>query len=126
MVTDPISTEIIRNAFLAAVEDMRATLTRSAFSPVIYEMKDCSVALFDEQAQLLAQAPGLPFFLGALGEIIQLVVDHVGLENFHEGDVYILNDPYLTGSHLNDVDHPLPGGLPRGCCRLRHHSCPLA
>lgn len=101
---DPITTEIIRNAFLAAAADMRATLWRSAFSPVIYEMKDCSVALFDEQAQLLAQAPGLPFFLGALSEVVQVVVNHVGPANFQEGDVYILNDPYLTGSHLNDVD----------------------
>ncbi len=104
MTHDPVTTEIIRNAFLAAAEDMRTTLWRSAFSPVIYEMKDCSVALFDEQAQLLAQAPGLPFFLGALSEVVQIVIDHVGLDNFHAGDVYILNDPYLTGSHLNDVD----------------------
>ncbi|MFN8456659.1 MAG: hydantoinase B/oxoprolinase family protein [Anaerolineae bacterium] len=76
---DPITTEIIRNAFMAAAEDMRATLWRSAFSPVIYEMKDCSVALFDEKAQLLAQAPGLPFFLGALSEVVQVVIDQVGL-----------------------------------------------
>lgn len=102
--SDPVTTEIIRNAFLAAAEDMRSTLWRSAFSPVIYEMKDCSVALFDDQAQLLAQAPGLPFFLGALGEVVQIVIDHVGLDRMHQGDVYILNDPYLTGSHLNDVD----------------------
>ncbi len=101
---DPVTTEIIRNAFMAAAEDMRATLWRSAFSPVIYEMKDCSVALFDAQARLLAQAPGLPFFLGALSEVVQVVVDHVGPANFQPGDVYILNDPYLTGSHLNDVD----------------------
>jgi N-methylhydantoinase B len=101
---DPVTTEIIRNAFMAAAEDMRATLWRSAFSPVIYEMKDCSVALFDDQARLLAQAPGLPFFLGALSEVIQVVIDHVGIENFRQGDVYIVNDPYLTGSHLNDVD----------------------
>ena len=101
---DPIPTEIIRNAFLAAAEDMKTTLWRSAFSPVIYEMKDCSIALFDSQAQLLAQAPGLPFFLGALGEIVQVVVEHVGFENLREGDAYILNDPYLTGSHINDVD----------------------
>lgn len=104
MASDPITTEIIRNAFLAAAQDMRATLTRSAFSPVIYEMKDCSVALFNHDAQLLAEAPGLPFFLGALSEIVQVVIDHVGRDSFHAGDVYILNDPYLTGSHLNDVD----------------------
>jgi N-methylhydantoinase B len=101
---DPVRTEVIRNAFLSAAEDMRATLWRSAFSPVIYEMKDCSVALLDEQTQLLAQAPGLPFFLGALSEVTQIVIDHVGRQNFQAGDVYILNDPYLTGSHLNDVD----------------------
>ena len=91
---DPITTEIIRNAFSAAAEDMRAALCRSAFSPVIYEMKDCSVALFDQEARLLAQAPGLPFFLGALSEVLQVVIDHVGLGNFHDGDVYVVNDPY--------------------------------
>jgi len=101
---DPVMTEIIRNAFLAAVEDMRATLWRSAYSPIIYEMKDCSVAIYDEQIRLLAQGPGNAFFLGALGEVIQVVVDKVGMENFRAGDAYILNDPYLTGSHLNDVD----------------------
>ena len=101
---DPITTEIIRNAFAAAAEDMRAALCRSAFSPIIYEMKDCSVALFDREARLLAQAPGLPFFLGALSEVVQVLIDHVGLDNFHDGDAYAVNDPYLTGSHLNDVD----------------------
>ncbi|MFN8475069.1 MAG: hydantoinase B/oxoprolinase family protein [Anaerolineae bacterium] len=104
MSTDPITTEIIRNAFLAAAQDMRVALTRSAFSPVIYEMKDCSVALFNEKAELLGQAPGLPFFLGALSEVVRVVIDHVGLDGFDAGDVFILNDPYLTGSHLNDVD----------------------
>jgi N-methylhydantoinase B len=102
--TDPVVTEIIRNAFLAAAEDMRATLWRSAYSPVIYEMKDCSVAIYDDQFRLLAQGPGNAFFLGALGEVIQVVVDKVGMQNFRKGDAYILNDPYLTGSHLNDVD----------------------
>jgi N-methylhydantoinase B len=101
---DPVTTEIIRNAFLAAAEEMRAVLTRSAFSPVIYEMKDCSVGLFNEKGDLLGQAPGLPFFLGALSEVVQAVIEMVGIGNFKYGDVYILNDPYITGSHLNDVD----------------------
>jgi len=102
--TDPVTIEIIRNAFLAAAEDMRAVLVRSAFSPVIYEAKDCSVGLFNEKAELLGQAPGLPFFLGALSEMVQVVIETIGLPNFEAGDVFILNDPYLTGSHLNDVD----------------------
>ena len=100
---DPITTEILRNAFSAIAAEMNANLARSAFSPVIYEMKDCSVAIFDDQAALLGQSPGLPIFLGALDETLKVTIDHVGRDNFEPGDIYIVNDPYITGSHLNDV-----------------------
>jgi N-methylhydantoinase B len=100
---DPITVEIIRNAFTAIATEMNANLARSAFSPVIYEMKDCSVALFNERAELLGQSTGLPIFLGGLDEALKATINHVGLANFEPGDIYILNDPYLTGSHLNDV-----------------------
>lgn len=100
---DPITTEIIRNGFVAIATEMNANLARSAFSPVIYEMKDCSVALFNERAELLGQSPGLPIFLGALDETLKATINHVGIDNFEPGDVYILNDSYLTGSHLNDM-----------------------
>jgi len=100
---DPITVEILRNAFTAIAMEMNANLARSAFSPIIYEMKDCSVALFNEQAELLGQSTGLPIFLGGLDEALKATISKVGLENFERGDVYILNDPYLTGSHLNDV-----------------------
>jgi N-methylhydantoinase B len=100
---DPITTEILRNAFSAIAAEMNANLARSAFSPVIYEMKDCSVAIFDENAELLGQSPGLPIFLGALDEALKATVEQVGIGNFEPGDIYVLNDPYITGSHLNDV-----------------------
>lgn len=100
---DPITAEILRNAFSATAAEMNANLIRSAFSPVIYEMKDCSVAIFDHQAELLGQSPGLPIFLGALDEALKATIDLVGYENLEPGDIYILNDPYITGSHLNDV-----------------------
>ena len=48
---DPITTEIIRSAFSAAADEMNATLIRSAYTPIIYEMKDCSVALLDAEPQ---------------------------------------------------------------------------
>jgi len=100
---DPITVEILRNAFSAIADEMNANLVRSAFSPVIYEMKDCSVAVFNERTELLGQSPGLPIFLGALDEALKATIDHVGLGGFEPGDVYILNDSYITGSHLNDV-----------------------
>ena len=63
--SDAITTEIIRNAFVSAAEEMNLNLARSAYTPIIYEMKDCSVALFNERIELLGQAPGLPLFVGA-------------------------------------------------------------
>jgi N-methylhydantoinase B len=100
---DPITVEIIRNGFNAIAQEMNANLARSAFSPIIYEMKDCSVAIFNEKAELLGQAPGLPIFLGALDEAVKIVRDRFSSRGIVEGDVYALNDPYLVGSHLNDV-----------------------
>ncbi len=100
---DAITTEIIRNAFISAAEEMNLNLARSAYTPIIYEMKDCSVALFNERIELLGQAPGLPLFVGALDAAISATVEHFGQENLKDGDVYLLNDSYLTGSHLNDV-----------------------
>jgi N-methylhydantoinase B len=101
--SDPITTEIIRSGFVAAAEQMNVNLARSAYTPIIYEMKDCSVALFNERVELLGQAPGLPLFIGALDAAVRVTVEYFGAENMREGDVYILNDSYLTGSHLNDV-----------------------
>lgn len=103
MSTDPITMEIIRNGLNAIAEEMNANLARSAFSPIIYEMKDCSVAIFNEDCDLLGQAPGLPIFLGALAPAVRAVKEHFSKSGIQEGDIYALNDPYLVGSHLNDV-----------------------
>jgi len=82
---------------------MRRNLYRSAHSPVIYEAKDCSVGIFDVEGRLLGQAPGLPFFLGSLGGTLREVIRIKGYEVFQEGDVWIVNDSSIAGSHLNDV-----------------------
>jgi N-methylhydantoinase B len=100
---DPISTEIIRSAFTAAADEMNATLIRSAYTPVIYEMKDCSVALLDAEHQVLGQSAGLPIFLGNLEICTKLTEEMYGREAWQPGDVWIMNDSYLTGTHLNDM-----------------------
>ena len=63
---DPITTEIIRSAFTSAADEMNAALIRSAYTPIIYELKDCSVALLDAEHRVLGQSSGLPIFLGNL------------------------------------------------------------
>ena len=100
---DPITTEIIRSAFTAAADEMNATLIRSAYTPIIYEMKDCSVALLDEEHRVLGQSAGLPIFLGNLEICTRLTEEIYGREGWQPGDVWIMNDSYLTGTHLNDM-----------------------
>jgi N-methylhydantoinase B len=100
---DPITTEIIRSAFTAAADEMNATLIRSAYTPVIYEMKDCSVALLDSEHRVLGQSAGLPIFLGNLEICTRLTEDLYGRDGWQPGDVWVMNDSYMTGTHLNDM-----------------------
>ncbi len=79
---DPITTEIVRNAFISIANDMNATLIRSAFTPVIYEGKDCSVALIDAQGEVLGQSLGLPLFLGNLEICVSLIAERDQRTNF--------------------------------------------
>ena len=105
---DPITTEIIRNAFISIANDMNATLIRSAFTPIIYEGKDCSIALIDEKGEVLGQSLGLPLFLGNLEICVKLIAEMHGWDYFKEGDVFYMNDSYMTGTHLNDATIIMP------------------
>jgi len=100
---DPVTVEVIRNSYISIAVQMNNNLARSAYTPVIYEMKDCSVAIFDREVRLLGQAPGLPIFLGGLDVAIETVLEHFGQDSMRPGDVYAVNDSSLVGSHLNDV-----------------------
>ena len=100
---DPITIEIIRSGLNVAADEMNATLIRSAYTPVIYEMKDCSVGLLDDHHQILGQSAGLPIFLGNLEVVTELTELRFGREGWHPGDVWILNDSYMAGTHLHDM-----------------------
>ena len=100
---DPVTVEIIRNALNSSADDMNATLIRSAYTPIIYEAGDCVVALLDAQHQVLGQSAGLPIFLGNLETCTRATEERFGREVWQPGDVWILNDSYLGGTHLNDV-----------------------
>jgi len=100
---NPVTVEIIRNALTAVADEMNATLIRSAYTPVIYEMKDCSVALLDANHRVLGQSAGLPIFLGNLEACTIAIEDRYGRDAWQPGDVWIMNDPYITGTHLHDM-----------------------
>jgi len=100
---DPITVEVIRNSLNAAAEEMNTMLIRSAYTPVIYEMRDCAVALLDSDHNVLGQSSGLPIFLGNLEVVTRVTEKMYGRVVWEPGDVWILNDAYLAGTHLHDM-----------------------
>jgi N-methylhydantoinase B len=99
---DPITTEVVRNFVISCAQDMNAALWRSAFSAIIYEGRDSAVALLDEQGNMLGQSTGVPLFVGAIDACVKIVLDRYG-GDLNEGDIFILNDSYLQGTHLHDI-----------------------
>lgn len=99
----PVVVEVIRSRYVAIAEEMSVSLFRGAHTPVIYEAKDCAVGVYDRQARLLGQAPGLPIFLGNIQACIEHVTEKVGFDGYSDGDVFVLNDSYVQGSHLTDI-----------------------
>jgi len=106
---DPFTVEVIKRALVSAAEQMFAALGRTAKSSVIYEVLDYGVALTDAQGRFIAQANGIPPFIGVLGDAVKDVVAKFGLEGLSEGDVILINDPYMGGAtHQNDVVLVMP------------------
>ncbi|MCX5495870.1 hydantoinase B/oxoprolinase family protein [Kaistia dalseonensis] len=101
---DPITTEVVRHALNSAANQMKRALVRTAFSPVIYEVLDFAVAIYDPQMRLLAQAPSLPMFMGTLNFCVEEAVKNIGgTENMFPCDMIMYNWPYGTGSHPQDL-----------------------
>jgi len=105
---DAVTVEVLRNALNAVADDMNSVLGRSAYSPVIYEMHDYGVAVFDRDGRTLGQSPGHPGFIGGLDWGVKAVIEKYGATGMHAGDAYIINDSYITGGHLSDVDVVTP------------------
>ena len=104
---DPVRLELFNNLYMAIAEQMGVALARTAYSVNIKERLDFSCALFDGDAQLIANAPHMPVHLGSMGESVQAVVERHG-ESMRPGDVYVLNAPYAGGTHLPDITTVMP------------------
>lgn len=105
MSPDPTTVEIIRNSLVYASEEMGIALRNSSYSPNIRERMDHSAAIFDNEGRLLAQAEHIPVHLGSLPWGLGKTLDYchkerIGLEPF---SMLMVNNPYIAGTHLNDV-----------------------
>jgi N-methylhydantoinase B len=109
---DGATVEVVRSYLLAAAEEMRTTLVRTAFNPVIYEVLDFGISVYDADVRLVATAPGLTRFLGANDHSIERGIEYVGLANLHRGDIVMLNYPYWNAAHSYDATMFAPVFLP--------------
>jgi N-methylhydantoinase B len=100
---DAATVEILRSYLVATAEEMRATLIRTAFNPVIYEVLDFGISIYDRKLDLIGEASGLTFFLGANDYAIRRSVEYVGVKNLVPGDIVIMNYPYWNGAHSHDA-----------------------
>lgn len=102
---DPITVEVIKNSLIYASEEMGVAVRNSAYSPNIKERLDHSCALFDRDARLIAQAEHIPVHLGSLPWGLRRTIEAIVRESggLQSGEMWVVNDPYISGTHLNDV-----------------------
>ena len=94
--------EVFNNLFMSIAEQMGVVLQNTSYSVNIKERLDFSCAIFDNDGQLVANAPHIPVHLGSMSESVQTIVRERG-EGVKPGDVFVLNTPYNGGTHLPDV-----------------------
>lgn len=99
---NPVMLEIFNNLFMSIAEQMGLVLEKTSHSVNIKERLDFSCAVFDQQGDLIANAPHMPVHLGSMSESIKAVIAK-HKPTMKAGDVYVLNAPYNGGTHLPDV-----------------------
>ena len=106
---DPITFEVLSNAFTSIVEDMGVTLEKVSFSTVTTIGKDYACILADRTGDVFARGRGgLPLLTGTIPHRLRRIISEIGYEDLHDGDVILANDPYLGGTHCQDTSAAMP------------------
>ena len=113
MTIDPVTLAVIQAGLQQVCDEMDLTFSRAAFSPVIAEADDRSDGIYDPvDGSLIAQgARGLPVFVGTMQFSTRHLIERIAAGETaapEPGDIYVVNDPYLGGTHLMDVRFAMP------------------
>ena len=100
---DPITLAVVHNSLMMVTSEMDLTQEKTSFSPIISEAMDRANGIYaPDSGELIVQgARGLPLFIGVMQATVRAVIERC--PNLRPGDVVIINDPYLGGTHLMDV-----------------------
>ena len=120
---NPIELSLFSSRIESICDEMGAALKRSAFSPNIKDRLDFSCAIFDAKGQLTAQAAHIPVHLGSMAFAMEQIVAKI---QWREGDMVVVNDPFMGGTHLPDVTVIAPvfcaGSLTAFVANRAHHA----
>lgn len=102
---DKFTIELVRHSLAYISEEMGVALRKSAYSPNIRERADHSCALLDASGRTIGQAEHIPVHIGSFSLGLKNTLAYLEKEGVPPslGDMFIVNDPYLSGTHLNDV-----------------------
>ena len=102
---DPITLEVIRHGIVSVANQIDANISRTAFSPYIYEYKDYAVGFTDAEGQLVAQCTGgmPPFVADSVGTAVRDGLEIYGKNRLFHGDVIVCNHAAVQGQHLNNT-----------------------
>ena len=98
---NPMLLEVFNNIFMSIAEQMGVVLENTAQSVTIKERLDFSCAVFDNNGDLIANAPHMPVHLGSMDASVKAVINKNKI--IKRGDVFALNAPYDGGTHLPDI-----------------------
>jgi N-methylhydantoinase B len=104
---DPIVASVVQHRLLAIVEEMGEAMLRTSYSQILNSSRDFSTAICDLDGRLIAQAEHVPIHVGALPFAAKAMTEFFG-GDIHQGDVFLLNDPYHGGNHLPDLTAFVP------------------
>ncbi len=101
--TDAVTFEVIRNALLASVGEMKTLVMRSSYTPLWREAGDLSCAVMNTRGEVIAQGPeDIPVHIASLPYALSGMLERVGISNLEPGDILFQNDPMWGNNHLPD------------------------
>jgi N-methylhydantoinase B len=112
---DPVTVEVIRRRLVAIADEVDVNITRTAFSPYIYEYKDYAVGIVDRNGDLICQCTaGMPVFVAdVMRAAVQDSLELYGRDDLFEGDIIVTNYAGTIGQHLNNVTMYTPIHAPQ-------------
>ena len=104
---NPVKIEVIHNALMSFIKEMRHTIIQTSFGPNLRERHDFSCALQAPDGELVAIYQDNPPHIVPTVYAVRGVLDRFG-DDIQPGDIILINDPYILGGHMNDVTHLYP------------------